>query len=80
MPGFSAVGGGSFPGAELPTTLVAIDPGSVGASGMALRLRLGTPPVIPRVQDERVVLDPRTLPEESLTEVGTAVSAALVDA
>jgi len=77
--GFSAVGGGSFPGAKLPTTLVAIDPGSVGASGMALRLRLGTPPVIPRVQDERVVLDPRTLPEESLREVGTAVSAALVD-
>jgi L-seryl-tRNA(Ser) seleniumtransferase len=80
VPGFSAVGGGSFPGAKLPTTLVAIDPGPVGASGMALRLRIGTPPVIPRVQDERVVLDPRTLPEESLSEVGAAVSAALVDA
>jgi len=80
VPGFSAVGGGSFPGAKLPTTLVAIDPGPVGASGMALRLRIGTPPVIPRVQDERVVLDPRTLPEESLSEVGAAVSTALVDA
>lgn len=79
-PGFSAVGGGSFPGAELPTTLVAVDPGILGASGLSLRLRLGTPPVIARVQDERVVLDPRTLPEEALEEVGAAVVAALSDA
>lgn len=78
--GFSAVGGGSFPGAKLATTLVAIHPGDLGASGLALRLRLGSPPVIARVQDERVVLDPRTLPEASLEEVGAAVFAALADA
>jgi L-seryl-tRNA(Ser) seleniumtransferase len=77
IPGSSAVGGGSFPGAELATTLVALDPGELGAAGLALRLRLGTPPIVARIQDERVVLDPRTLPEETLESVGAAVRAAL---
>ena len=77
--GHSAVGGGSFPGAELPTTLVAIDPGPLGAAGLALRLRLGTPSVIARIQDDRVLLDPRTLPENALAEVGEAISRALQD-
>jgi L-seryl-tRNA(Ser) seleniumtransferase len=75
--GHSAVGGGSFPGAELPTTLVALDPGELGAAGLALRLRLGTPPVVARVQEGRVVLDPRTLPEEAFSAVGEAVKAAM---
>jgi L-seryl-tRNA(Ser) seleniumtransferase len=76
-PGSSAVGGGSFPGAELPTTLVAIDPGPRGAASLALRLRLGSPPVIARIQDEQVVLDPRTLPAEALDAVAAAVGRAL---
>jgi L-seryl-tRNA(Ser) seleniumtransferase len=75
--GHSAVGGGSFPAAELPTTLVALDPGELGAAGLALRLRLGTPPVVARVQEGRVVLDPRTLPEEAFPAVGEAVKAAM---
>ncbi len=80
IPGFSAVGGGAFPGARLATTLVALVGGAPGASGLALRLRLGAPPVIARVQDDRVVLDPRTLPEEALPAVAAAVTAALSDA
>ncbi len=80
VPGFSAVGGGAFPGAVLPTTLVALDAGPSGAAGLALRLRLGTPPVIARVHDDRVVLDPRTLPLEALPAVAAAVTAAVSDA
>jgi L-seryl-tRNA(Ser) seleniumtransferase len=79
VPGFSAVGGGAFPGAALATTLVALTAGSQGASVLALRLRLGTPPVIARVHEERVVLDPRTLPEDVLPAVAAAISAALSD-
>lgn len=75
--GRSAVGGGAFPGASLPTTLVALDPGALGAAGLALRLRLGTPPVVARLEHDRVLLDPRTLPEGSAAIVGTAVAAAL---
>ena len=65
VPGESAVGGGSFPGALLPTTLVALDPGALGADGLALRLRLGDPAIVTRVAGGRVLLDPRTLPEDA---------------
>ncbi len=68
--GSSAAGGGAFPGATLPTTLVTLDGGPLGAQGLALRLRMGVPPVVTRVRDDRVLLDPRTLPEH-----GTAVIA-----
>jgi L-seryl-tRNA(Ser) seleniumtransferase len=63
-PGESAVGGGALPGSRLPTTLVLLDPGTLGAHGLALRLRLGTPPIVARILDDRVALDPRTLPAD----------------
>ena len=75
-PGESAVGGGSFPAAVLPTTLVTLDAGALGPDGLALRLRVGAPSVVTRVAGGRVVLDPRTLPEEGFP----AVAAALVEA
>jgi L-seryl-tRNA(Ser) seleniumtransferase len=77
-PGESAVGGGSFPGALLPTTLVAIEAGALGPDGLALRLRLGQPPVVVRVADDRLLLDPRTLPETSFPVVARAIEAALL--
>ena len=76
-PGESAVGGGSFPGALLPTTLVTLDAGALGPDGLALRLRLGEPAVVARVGGGRVLLDPRTLPEESFAGVGIALKEAL---
>jgi L-seryl-tRNA(Ser) seleniumtransferase len=76
-PGESAVGGGSFPGAILPTTLVSLDAGEIGPDGLALRLRLGEPAVVTRVGGGRVLLDPRTLPEESFSVVGAALVEAL---
>jgi L-seryl-tRNA(Ser) seleniumtransferase len=76
-PAFSAVGGGSFPGAALPTTVVVLDPGPIGAAALALKLRLGSPAIIGRVQDEQVLLDPRTLPAERLDAIGAAVARAL---
>ncbi|MBL8980361.1 MAG: L-seryl-tRNA(Sec) selenium transferase [Gemmatimonadetes bacterium] len=74
--GESAVGGGSFPGASLPTTLVSLDPGPLGAHGLALRLRLGEPPVISRVESGRVLLDPRTIASGAMEALATAVAAA----
>ena len=76
LPGESAVGGGSFPGAVLPTTLVAVDAGALGADGLALRLRVGEPAVVARVAGGKVLLDPRTLPEDGFP----ALAAALVEA
>jgi L-seryl-tRNA(Ser) seleniumtransferase len=78
MPGESAVGGGAFPGAVLATTLVAIDAGSLGPDGLAVRLRLGDPPVVTRVAGDRVLLDPRTLPEESFPIIARAIEQAIL--
>ncbi|MCC7207401.1 MAG: L-seryl-tRNA(Sec) selenium transferase, partial [Anaerolineae bacterium] len=71
--GQSAVGGGSLPGETLPTALLALDPGD--ATGFAARLRRADTPVIARIADGRVLLDPRTvLPgqDEALIEAALA--------
>jgi len=61
--GRSTVGGGSLPGETLPTRLLALpvaDP-----DGVAAALRAAAPPVVARIEDDRLLLDPRTvLPEE----------------
>lgn len=63
--GASTVGGGSLPGETLPTRVVALS----GAQPQALarRLRQAPTPVISRIVDDRVTLDPRTvLDDEAL--------------
>ena len=65
--GLSAIGGGSLPGETLPTWLLSIGAGETpeGAQGLAKRLRDAETPVIARIEDDRVLLDPRTaLPSE----------------
>ena len=65
--GHSTVGGGSLPGEVLQTWLLGLDPAgrTGGAEALAERLRRGEPPVIGRIEDERVLLDPRTvLPDQ----------------
>src|SRR5690606_6240350 len=57
--GESFVGGGSLPGESLPTRVVAIR--AAGAEGLAARLRAEPVPVIGRIHDGRLLLDPRTV-------------------
>jgi L-seryl-tRNA(Ser) seleniumtransferase len=59
IPGESAVGGGSLPGATLPTALLALDVSH--ADDFAARLRAANPPIIARIAEGRVLLDPRTV-------------------
>jgi L-seryl-tRNA(Ser) seleniumtransferase len=61
IPGVSAVGGGSAPGVELPTWLVAITKDGVSPDALEEHLRHLTPPVIARIERDTVVLDPRTV-------------------
>ena len=73
----AAVGGGAFPGTELPSAGVTVAPLGVSAAEFARRLRLGDPPVITVVSGSRVVLDVRTiLPDDEPAVIG-AVAAAL---
>jgi L-seryl-tRNA(Ser) seleniumtransferase len=65
--GLSTIGGGSLPGEILPTWLLGLDGRRVegGPDELARRLRAGDPPVVGRIEDDRLLLDPRTvLPEE----------------
>lgn len=72
--GHSAVGGGSFPEAELATALVAIQTES--CNSLARKLREHSPPVIARSAGGKVLLDVRTVADDELELVARAVNAA----
>jgi L-seryl-tRNA(Ser) seleniumtransferase len=57
--GRSAVGGGSLPEVTLPTSVLALPPGE--PDRLLARLRAADPPIVARIEDDRVVLDPRTV-------------------
>jgi len=59
--GTSAVGGGSAPGLQLPTVLVSIGRDDESAAQTERRLRACDPPIIARIEHDRVVLDLRTV-------------------
>lgn len=61
IPGRSMVGGGAYPGAELPTMLVAVEAPGYSALALEEALRRGEPAVVARVEKGRVVLDLRTV-------------------
>jgi L-seryl-tRNA(Ser) seleniumtransferase len=70
--GMSAVGGGSAPGVELPTWLVAIERDGLSAAGLEEKLRGAAVPIIGRIVENRVVLDLRTVDpddDESLAAI-----------
>jgi len=63
--GLSTIGGGSAPGSGLPTRLVAIAREGLTADALEERLRQLDPPIVARIEHDRVVLDLRTVgPEE----------------
>jgi L-seryl-tRNA(Ser) seleniumtransferase len=77
VPGESMVGGGAVPDRGVPTTLVALDPGPRGADRLARALRHGSPPVVARVAEGRVLVDLRTiLPDEDELLLNALVAAA----
>jgi L-seryl-tRNA(Ser) seleniumtransferase len=65
--GFSMAGGGSLPTCEIPTALLAIQPGCMSAGALEERLRRLDVPIIARVAEEQVLFDLRTVEEEEFT-------------
>lgn len=59
--GFSQMGSGSLPTQNLATTLVAIRPEKISAASLAKKLRQYKTPVFTRIQNDQVLIDPRTL-------------------
>jgi L-seryl-tRNA(Ser) seleniumtransferase len=71
--GHSTIGGGSAPGSALPTRLVTIAHPTVSATALEARLRLAAPPIIARIEHDRVVLDLRTVDPADDERVAAAV-------
>ena len=69
-------GGGALPLLELEGPAVAVD-GELDPAALAAALRHGDPPVIARIEDGRVLLDPRTLADDEIALVGEVVRRAL---
>jgi L-seryl-tRNA(Ser) seleniumtransferase len=59
--GSSQMGSGSLPLQNLATTLVSVEPDKITAEELGKRLRLYEIPVFTRIQNEAVLIDPRTL-------------------
>ena len=73
--GRSAIGGGSLPGETLPTWVLALScEGDAGSPERVMRrLREAVPPVIARIEDDRVILDPRTVTPDDEEALLTAL-------
>jgi len=72
--GTSEVGGGALPLEALPTRLVAVQAPDLTAQALEERLRRSDPPVMVRIKDDQVLLDPRTVMEEELEELAKLVA------
>jgi len=65
-PGLSTIGGGSMPEETVPTWVFSLS--LKNPDQFAARLRVQSPAVITRIQDEKVMFDPRTvLPSQDVT-------------
>jgi L-seryl-tRNA(Ser) seleniumtransferase len=62
--GAGVVGGGTYPGVELPGWTLRIQAPGLSAQEAARRLRYGDPPIVGRREDEDLVLDLRTVDPE----------------
>ena len=74
-PGDSRVGGGALPLLSLPSSLVSLSPGRLSAHTMEDWLRAYDPPIIARVEKERVLLDVRTIQDKEMKTVAQAIRA-----
>ncbi len=72
--GASEVGGGALPLEAIPTRLVAVQSPHLSPQVLEGRLRRIDPPVMVRIKDSRVLLDPRTVSEEELEEMAKLVA------
>ncbi|MGH7505590.1 MAG: L-seryl-tRNA(Sec) selenium transferase [Longimicrobiales bacterium] len=76
VPGSSAVGGGAFPTAELPTHLLLLAR-DANAMTVERRLRASDPPVVARIIDDRLAIDLRTVPPEDEATLMAALRSAM---
>ena len=73
LAGESTVGGGAGPTSNLPTTLIAISHPNKTAQEIERQLRTASPPIIARIAEGKVLLDPRTVFPDQLEALRDAL-------
>jgi L-seryl-tRNA(Ser) seleniumtransferase len=73
--GTSAIGGGSAPGVELATCLVAVAKDGLTPDALEERLRRLTPPIVARIERDRLLLDLRTVMPDQDRQIATLLEA-----
>ncbi len=76
--GYSTVGGGSLPDQQLPTWLLSIDPSPDGSDSLSAALRNAYKPVISRIENDRILLDPRTVLHDQDDELLDVIKSVLL--
>jgi len=72
------VGGGALPLLELTGPAVALNRPDTDPAPLAAALRSADPPLIPRIADGRVLVDPRTLAEDELDTAAAVIRSAAI--
>ncbi len=71
--GYSQVGGGSMPIEKLPTYLISLNKEGLSTKKMEEFLRGFTIPIICRINEDRLLLDVRTIEEDEFDNIVTAI-------
>jgi len=77
VPSVARAGAGALPVTDVSSAALAVRPPDGDAQGLAERLPRADPPVLARVQDERLLLDLRAVRDEEVDELVDAVVRAL---
>lgn len=75
VPGAAYLGGGSVPSQQLATWCISIEPAGRSVDELAAALRAGNPPVVGRVQQDRLLLDLRGVPPRRDQDLVAAIEA-----
>lgn len=73
--GFSVIGGGSAPEVKLQTALIALEANDMTAESIEAKLRANSIPVIVRIEQDRVLIDLRTVFEDEEQIILDAIAA-----
>ncbi|MFO7708769.1 MAG: L-seryl-tRNA(Sec) selenium transferase [Desulfobacterales bacterium] len=74
---FSKAGGGSLPLLELPSRCLTLRIAGVSSNALESKLRRNEPPVIGRIEDDAFVMDLRTIQDDELPIIVSAIASVL---
>lgn len=68
----SRAGGGALPLLELPTKCIAVKIKDISANAIEKFMRKNSTPIIGRIEEDRFIIDPRTIQDDELVIIATA--------